>query len=149
MNAKRFLTTFKRKIKWSWLKIKSSTATKRNDERARRPKKLTESQNCALNIAVKAIHDPASKLYYDLHTQECYVKRDDDTVGTIYVFIESANIKIINTVFGYDIYINADTENYITTVFRKEMAKRRAQFKNEALAKVDHSLHKVLDRINS
>ena len=149
MNAKRFLIRLKRKTKWVWLKVKSVGAGKRYDERARRPKKLTDSQECALDIAVKAIHDPASKLYYDLHTQECYVKREDAEVGTIYVFIESANIKIINTVFGYDIFINADAENYITTVFRKEMAKRRAQFKKEALAKVDHSLHKVLDRINS
>jgi hypothetical protein len=149
MNAKRFLTSFKRRLKWYWLKLKYGFGSKHDENKARRPKGLSDSQTCALDIAVKAIHDPASKLYYDITTQECYVKRDDSEVGTIYVFIESQNIKIINTVFGYDIFINSDTENYITTVFRKEMAKRRAQFKKEALAKVDHSLHKVLDRINS
>ena len=148
MNAKSFLTKVKRRIKWVGLKIKYSVISKRNDERVKRPNNLSESQSCALDIAIRAIHDPASKLYYDIETQECYVKREDSEVGTIYVFIESQNIKIINTVFGYDIFISQETENYITSFFRKEMSKRRAQFKREALNKVDYSLHKVLDRIN-
>lgn len=149
MNSKHLLTSLKRKIKWSLLKIKYSGSVTRREDRIRRPKKISESQNCALDIAIKAIHDPASKLYYDLHTSECYVKREDAGVGTIYVFIESLNIKIINTIFGYDIYIDSESEQFITNVFRKEMTKRRAQFKKEAMSKVDHSLHKVLDRINS
>jgi len=118
-------------------------------ERTRRPNiaNLTELQSCAIDIAVKTIRNQMSKLYYDLETQECYVKRED-AAGNIYVFIEANNVKIINTVFGYDIPINNHTEQYLTWIFRKEMAKRRAMFKKEALDKVDFSLKTVLDRIN-
>jgi hypothetical protein len=143
------LTKTKRYFRWLRLKTQSYFKIKGpDDKRYTRPKKLSDTQTCALDIAVKSIHDPSSKLYFDMHTQECYVKTEDEKVGTIYVFIEERNLKIINTVFGYDIYIDMESEAYITQLFSKEMSKRRAQFKKEALSKVDHSLHKVLDKLN-
>lgn len=143
------LTKTKRYFKWLRLKTKSYFKIKGpGSERHLRPKNLSDTQQCALDIAVKSILNPGSKLYFDIQTQECYVKTEDETAGTIYVFIEERNLKIINTVFGYDIYINQDTEAYITQLFGKEMSKRRLQFKKEALSKVDFSLHKVLDKLN-
>lgn len=120
---------------------------RRADERIKRPTNLNPLQKMAVDISIKVMLNPMSKLYYDITTQECYVKHDMPE-GTIYVFIEAMNVKIINTVFGYDIPMTMDAEQYLTHVFRREMAKRRSQFKNEALAKVDFSLHTVLDRIN-
>lgn len=119
------------------------------NERKQRPdiKNLPELQACAVDIAVKTMRNPMSKLYYDLISQECYIKREDVT-GNIYVFIESKNVKIIDTVFGYDIPINNRTEEYLTWVFRKELSHRRTMFKKEALSKVDFSLKTVLDKIN-
>lgn len=138
----------RRYIRYYYLKAKSVFAMKnRNEDRVRRPKRVNELQRMALDIAVKLMVNPSSKLYYDLTTQECYVKNESES-GTIYVFIESGNVKIINTVFGYDIPMIMEGEQYLISVFRREMAKRRSQFKKEALAKVDFSLHTVLDRIN-
>jgi hypothetical protein len=143
------LIKIRRYFKWLRLKfVKSLRFSGTLEERYKRPKNLNDIQTCSVDIAVKSIHNPNSKLYYDIVTQECYVKTEDEKVGTIYVFLESQNIKIINTVFGYDIFIDEPTESYVFGVFRKEMSKRRAQFKKEALLKVDYSLHKVLDKLN-
>jgi hypothetical protein len=138
----------RRYIRYCYLKTLSVFAMKnRNEDRVRRPKHINELQRMAIDISVKLMVNPSSKLYYDLTTQECYVKNEFDG-GNVYVFIESNNVKIINTVFGYDIPMTQDGEQYLISVFRREMSKRRSQFKKEALAKVDFSLHTVLDRIN-
>lgn len=141
----------KRRLWRLWIKFRIALKfDNKRSNRSKRPNatKLDKSQSCAIDIAVKTMRHPLSKLYYDLETQECYIKREDAQVGVIYIFIEANNIKIINTVFGYDIPIGNDSEQYLTWIFRKEMAKRRSQFKNEAISKVDFSLHKVLDKIN-
>ena len=56
-------------------------------------------------------------------------------------------MKTINTVVGYDIQLQDETEQYLSEKFRLELNKRRMLFKKEALEKVDHSLHKTFDRI--
>ncbi len=143
------LTKTKRYFKWIRLKVKSWFKLKGpQDGRIRRPKNLSDTEKCALDIAVKSIFDPTSYLDYDPSTDECDITVNDGT-GTIYVFVEDRNLKIINTIFGYDIYINTDTEVYITSLVRKEMSKRRLAKKNAALAKVNYSLHTVLDKLNA
>lgn len=114
-------------------------------ERHRRPKNLNESQNIAVDITVKTILNATSILSYDPETHECYIEGSN---GTLFIFIESRNIKIINTVFGYDIPISIPTENYVTYVFRREVTKRRMKFKKAALDKIEFSLQKALNRIS-
>ena len=53
----------------------------------------------------------------------------------------------INTVVGYDIPLQSETEQYLSEKFRLELNKRRMTFKKEALEKVDHSLHKTFDKV--
>ena len=141
----------KRRIKWLWVKAIVSFKMGRGKaeyEKARRPvKNINESQGYAMDITVKSILNPNSELYYDTSTQECYIKVED-VKGTIYVFIEARNIKIINTVFGYDIPIDIPTENYLSSVFRREMNKRRSQFKKEVISKIEFSLQKVLKNVS-
>lgn len=116
-----------------------------SDQRVKMPKNLDESQNIAIAISIKTILDPGSNLNYDPKSHECYIRNE---VGDIYIFIENRNIKVINTVFGYDIPIPLEAEIYVTSVFKRELAKRRFKFKKAALDKVEFSLQKALDKIN-
>ena len=142
------LTKIRRKLKWFKLYTGAMFNSRRRDDKIKLRSGLTDAQLTAVTITKKTILSPDSKLYYNTQNHECYVYRKGENETSLYIFIESCNIKIINTVFGYDISIDSNTEQYITNIFSKELAKRRAQFKGEALAKVEHSLHKVLDKIN-
>jgi hypothetical protein len=142
------LTKIRRKLKWFKLYMGATFNTRRRDDRIKLRSGLTDAELTAVTITKKAIFNPDSKLYYNTQTHECCVYRKYENETSLYIFIESGNIKIINTVFGYDISIDSNTEHYITNIFSRELAKRRAQFKREALAKVEFSLHKVLDKIN-
>jgi hypothetical protein len=105
---------------------------------------MVPAEKTAYSIFMKLLLDPTSKLYYDLHTSECYIRSED---ATLYIFLEANNIKVINSVYGYDVPIGRDLEAYLTERFRREMAIRRSKFKAEALKKIEHSLETTLEKL--
>jgi hypothetical protein len=117
---------------------------KQSEVQTRRPKKLTESERTATEIFMNLVNRPSSKLYYDLKTSECYVRSED---GSIFIFLEDRNIKIINSVYSFDVHISTELEAYLTARFERELAIRRLQFKREALSKVEHSLENTLNKL--
>jgi hypothetical protein len=131
----------KKLIRVSYLRMLRSF---KGDKRVRKPKKLTESENKACEIFLTVLHNKDSKLYYDIKTQECYIGSGDKT---IFVFLEADNVKVVNSVFGYDVHIKSDLENYLLEKFIREMAKRRNLFKSDVLSKINHSLDTTLTRI--
>jgi hypothetical protein len=133
----------KRTVKVLYLRLIRNLSSER---KVTKPKKLTESESKACEIFLTVLHDKDSKLYYDIKTQECYISSSDKT---IFVFLESSNIKIINSVFGYDVHIKSDLENYLLEKFIREMGIRRNSFKNEVLSKINHSLDSTLSKMRS
>jgi hypothetical protein len=133
----------KRTVKVLYLRLIRNLSSER---KVTKPKKLTESENKACEIFLTVLHDKDSKLYYDIKTQECYISSSDKT---IFVFLESNNIKVINSVFGYDVHIKSDLENYLLEKFIREMGIRRNSFKNEVLSKINHSLDSTLSKMRS
>lgn len=134
-------TNIKRFLLVSWLRIRRYFKT---TQKHRKPKSITPNQKTAVSIYIKVLHDPTSKLYYDLTTQECYIRSGD---SSLYLFLEENNLKIINSVYGYDVAIGQQLEAYLGEKFRREMSVRRLAFKNEALSRVSHSLDKTLEKI--
>jgi hypothetical protein len=115
-----------------------------NNRKLKRPQKLSKSEDTALQIFLEILHDRESKLYYDITTQECYISSPDKK---IFIFLESRNVKIINSVFGYDVHISMALEHYMSEKFIREMAIRRNAFKNEVLSRINHSLDSTLEKI--
>lgn len=129
-------------MKLYWLRFLRNL--KQPNQRTRRPQKMSESERTATEIFQLLIHRSDSKLYYDLKTSECYIRSED---GSLFIFLEERNIKIINSVYSFDVNISSDLEAYLTERFERELAIRRRQFKKEALAKVEHSLENTLNKI--
>jgi hypothetical protein len=138
---KRNFTRLRRKFTVFYLRLFKSFG---QDKRLKRPKKLTEAENTASEIFLTILHNKDSKLHYDIQTQECYISSSD---RTLFVFLEAGNVKIINSVFGYDVHIRQDLEAYLLEKFIREMGIRRNAFKKEVLSKINHSLDSTLTRI--
>ena len=119
-------------------------AFSRAKDKPRRPKKLSYSEQSVWTIFSRILKLPETKLYYDIKTEECFLKSEE---YQLYIFLEEGNIKIINSVFGYDVKITQELESYMIDRFTHEMAIRRGAFKAEALSKVDHSLELTVDRV--
>lgn len=116
----------------------------KQSNRTRLPKNLEGAEKDACSIFLNLLKNPSSKMYYDTTTSECFLS---DPEKTLFVFLESRNLKIINTVFGYDTPLQPETEAYLGERFTQELGKRRAQFKAEAMLKVKHSLHTTLNKL--
>lgn len=123
-----------------------ATRTIGREKKLQRPKRLSEAEDTACDIFLAILHNKDSKLYYDIQTQECYISSGDKT---LFVFLESGNVKIINSVFGYDVHVRSDLEGFLLEKFIREMSIRRNAFKREVLSKINHSLDSTLMKIKS
>lgn len=135
---------YKNKI-YRYFYVKMSRAFKNND-RSRYPKSVTDKERTVSDIFIKILHDPTTELSYDISTKECRMKNERES---LWIFLEPGNVKVINSVYGYDRRISAELEYYLEERFRHENHKRGAVMKAEALSKVDYSLNKTLDKINN
>ena len=147
MNLKKLIfgeTSIKRTFKYYWILFIFKTIKAK--DKIRKPIRLTESESTATSIFMKILMNKGSKLYYDLETSECYIRSED---STLFIFLESNNVKIINSVYGYDVNISYDLETFLVDRFRRELSLRRRAFKKEALSKIEHSLETTLNKLNN
>lgn len=106
------------------------------------PKNINEQEKTVISIVQQLLPLKESELYVDPMTQECYISN-----GNYYIFIECPRIRIINSVFGYDVYVSVQVEAYLIKIFMDELTKRRSAFKLHVMSKVDKNLHTILDDI--
>ena len=140
------MKTFKYKSKlYRYLYVRMSRIF-RSGMRVRYPKNVTKEERTVSDIFIKILHDPSTDLFYDMKSKECALK---NTRESLWIFLEPGNVKVINSTFGYDRSISNELEYYLEERFRHENHKRRVVMKDEALAKIDHSLNKTLDKINN
>jgi len=137
--------TFKHRLNRFFKKINLKLKSTFRKQKIRYPKKVSNNEKVASSIFLKILHEPETSLYYNTETYECYLKSDKHN---LYVFLESTNIKIINSKCGYDTKISIQLENYLSERFKHESSKRRNIFKQEVLSKVENSLNHTLDKIN-
>jgi hypothetical protein len=137
--------TFKHRLNRFFKKINLKLKSTFRKQKIRYPKKVSNNEKVASSIFLKILHDPETSLYYNPETYECYLKSNKHN---LYIFLESTNIKIINSKYGYDTKISIQLENYLSERFKHESSKRRNIFKQEVLSKVENSLNHTLDKIN-
>lgn len=133
---------YKNKIyRWIYVKIKRLFSS---EKRARYPKHVSQQERTVAEIFINILHNNNSQLYYNNRTGECYLKLDSEK---IFIFLESHNIKIINSNFGYDTHISNEMEFYLSSRFDDENTKRKTLMKEEALSKIEYSLSKTLKKL--
>ena len=120
-------------------------STSRSDQKMSKPK-MTVSEEQAVRIWTKVVHHPESDLMYNPQNHEAYARWDSPN-GTVYLFLESENMRIINTVVGYDIRLSSRVEQWCGIHFSREVARRRNKFKQQAESKVIHSLDSLESRL--
>ena len=138
-------TRFKRRWVVFWGNMKSAA---RNDLRIKRPTKVSLEEEQAMRIWTRVVHQKDSDLMYNPQTHDAYAQWDSPS-GTVYLFLEAGNMRVINTVVGYDIRLSNAVEQWCAALFTREVAKRRARFRRRAESKVLHSLDSLESRLDS
>lgn len=65
----------------------------------------------------------------------------------IFVILESYNVKVINHVYSYTVYLEQDSWRKIISVFDNEVERRRIEFEKEITSNIKHSLQNILHKI--
>lgn len=110
------------------------------------PKGLNESQKLSIGIFFKILKMEDTELLYDLLSSECYLTNERTNT---HIFIEDRNIKVINSVYSYDIPIDYKTEGYLCSKFEIELNKRRLDFKNDIISKTNHCLLQTYNKLSN
>jgi len=116
-------------------------------ENTKKPQYVSKEEEQALRIWSTLVHRKSSELLYNPATSECFVewKNDDNYV---FLFLESNNLRIVNTVVGYDIPLSQSAEAWCSGIFSKEVNHRRLAFKHRAIQKATHTLDALETRIH-
>lgn len=115
-----------------------------NNRKIKLSRKLNQSQRVAIGIFFKILKDSKTELYYDLLTSECYLSNNEKN---LHIFIEDNNIKIINSVFSFDVTIDQNTQLYLVKRFELELNKRRITFKEKIISKTDNYLIQTYNKL--
>lgn len=128
-------------MKWAYVRFRRLF---KSNDKSRFPKNLSAAEKTVSDIFINILHDPESKLYYDNGTSECSMKSESKNMK---IFLEERNVKIINSIYGFDRPISADLQYYLEARFKIENSKRRKIMKEEAVAQIENSLSNTLDKI--
>ena len=115
--------------------------------KVRRPLSMSTETDTALRIWLRVINAEDSELLYNPVTQECYAEWVDVN-NPVYLFLESGRLRIVDTVICYDVFLKQGEEDWCTECFKREVNRRRSEFKMIALGKVMHSLDNLELRLN-
>jgi len=115
--------------------------------KVRRPLCMSAETDTALRIWLRVINAEDSELLYNPVTQECYAEWVDVN-NPVYLFLESGRLRIVDTVICYDVFLKQGEEDWCTECFKREVNRRRSEFKMIALGKVMHSLDNLELRLN-
>lgn len=129
-----------------WIKYKIWSRKVAGKNKKGRPQGSTQDVDTALRIWSRVVLNKESDLLYNPVSGEC-IAEGFDTKNPLYLFLESDRLRIINTVIGYDVILNAEEESWCEEIFRREVNRRRYKFKQYALGKVVHSLDDLEERL--
>jgi len=118
-----------------------------HERKVKKPLNMTESESQAVRIWTKVVHHKDSELMYNPKTHDSYAVWESPN-GMIYLFLEKEKMRIINTVVGYDVKLSDKVDHWCSSIFAREVDKRRTKFKMDAESKVTHSLDSLESRLN-
>jgi hypothetical protein len=107
---------------------------------------ITEEEKFARQICDKIILHPSSKLSFSPLSAKRIIKNES---LNMFIVLEGYTVHVINHVYSYSVYFQ-DTSYYIslTNLFDQTMEKQREEIEVEIRSNIQHSLKKILDKLN-
>lgn len=107
---------------------------------------ITDEERFARQICDKMIIHPDSKLNFSPLTSKRIIK--NETLN-MYIVMENYTVHVINHVYSYSVYFqDSDAFNGLRESFDQVMEKRREILETEIRSNIQHSLKKILDKLN-
>ena len=107
---------------------------------------ITDEERFARQICDKMIIHPDSKLNFSPLTSKRIIK--NETLN-MYIVLENYTVHVINHVYSYSVYFqDSSAFKGLIDSFDQIMEKRREVLETEIRSNIQHSLKKILDKLN-
>jgi hypothetical protein len=107
---------------------------------------ITDEEKFARQICEKMIIHPDSKLDFSPLTSKRIIK--NETLN-MYIVLENYTVHVINHVYSYSVYFqDSSAFKELIDSFDQVMEKRREVLETEIRSNIQHSLKKILDKLN-
>jgi hypothetical protein len=107
---------------------------------------ITDEEKFARQICEKMIIHPDSKLDFSPLTSKRIIK--NETLN-MYIVLENYTVHVINHVYSYSVYFqDSSAFKGLIDSFDQIMEKRREVLETEIRSNIQHSLKKILDKLN-
>jgi hypothetical protein len=107
---------------------------------------ITDEEKFARQICEKMIIHPDSKLNFSPLTSKRIIK--NETLN-MYIVMENYTVHVINHVYSYSVYFqDSSAFKGLIDSFDQIMEKRREVLETEIRSNIQHSLKKILDKLN-
>lgn len=119
---------------------------RRKSETPTLPSKITHQEKQMVNIFKELLYHKNTSLEYNAKTKVMGLFLESEDVF-YHIYIYDDNVRIINTVHGYDTPITKRIREYLMDYFKR---KQDSNFKikmDKANAKVNHSMDTILEKL--
>lgn len=104
----------------------------------------SEYEKDCIAICKKLIHKEDTILLLTPISNKRYIRNEE---LQIFVILEGHNVKVINHVYSYMVFLDQKPWDNIIFTFDTEVEKRRKEFEKEITSNIKHSLQNILQNI--
>jgi hypothetical protein len=108
------------------------------------PIEKSEYERDCIAICKKLISKEDTVLLLTPISNKRYIRNED---LQIFVILEGHNVKVINQVYSYTVFLEQKPWENIVVAFDNEVEKRREEFEKEIMSNIKHSLQNILQNI--
>lgn len=108
------------------------------------PVEKSEYEKDCIAICKKLIHKEDTVLLLTPISNKRYIRNEE---LQIFVILEGHNVKVINHVYSYMVFLEQKPWDNIILTFDTEVEKRREEFEKEITSNIKHSLQNILQNI--
>lgn len=108
--------------------------------------RITDEEVFARQICDKMIKHSESKLNFSPLSSKRIIKNEP---LNMYIVMENYTVHVINHVYSYSVYFqDSNSFNQLKVLFDEVMEKKRENLETEIRSNIQHSLKKILDKLN-
>jgi hypothetical protein len=108
------------------------------------PMQKSEYERDCISICKKLIDKEETILLLTPISNKRYIRNEEHQ---IFVILEGNNVKVINHVYSYTVFLEKNCWENLVSMFDNEVEKRREIFEKEITSNIKHSLQNILHSI--
>jgi hypothetical protein len=135
----KFIRRLSKRLYVKWLIWNRKNSSEENQ-------KISETQKMSMSITRSLITHPDSKFLLAPLSGKRYIKNSDKGV---FIILDRGTISLTNHVYHYDVVINDRNWERLTKMYDGKVETIRQEYEDQIMSQIEHSLHKIKDKITN